>query len=151
MCMQYKSFENTDGKGEISCNEQFLLFPRCFLPVCRTFCHFHHIQICCLQILSIWTYPTNLSFGYQLRVNPLPNKPLFLRVCSTSFLKTPWEKEKLLVTSNFSFFHGVFYPFRELSANFVKFRIVVFKLFQFGRVQNLSFGKGLIYPFFATD
>ena len=31
----------------------------------------------------------------------LSNKPLFLRVCSTSFLKTHREKEKSLVTSNF--------------------------------------------------
>ena len=36
-------------------------------------------------------------------INPFPNKPWFLRVCSTSLLKTLWEKEKLLVTSNFSF------------------------------------------------
>ena len=38
-------------------------------------------------------------------VNPFPNKPWFLRVCSISLLKTLWEKEKLLVTSNFSFSH----------------------------------------------
>ena len=36
-------FENTVGKGEIARNEQFLLFPQCFLPVCRTFCPFHQI------------------------------------------------------------------------------------------------------------
>ena len=35
--------------------------------------------------------------------NPFTNKPWFLGVCSTSFLKTLREKEKLLVTSNFSF------------------------------------------------
>ena len=45
-----------------------------------------------------------------------------------------WEKEKLLVTSNFSFSHSVFYPFGELSAIFINFEIVVCKLFQFGRV-----------------
>ena len=28
-----------------------------------------------------------------------------------AFLKTLWEKEKLLVMSNFSFSHSVFYPF----------------------------------------
>ena len=27
MCLQYKSFENTEGKAEIASNEQFLLFP----------------------------------------------------------------------------------------------------------------------------
>ena len=35
--------KNTEGKGEIARNEQFLLFPQCFLPVWRTFCHFHQI------------------------------------------------------------------------------------------------------------
>ena len=44
-----------------------------------------------------------------------------------------WEKEKLLVTSNFSFSHSVFYSFGEISAIFIKFKIVVCKLFQFGR------------------
>ena len=43
MCLQYKYFENTVGKGEIARNEQFLLFPRCFLPVWRTFGNFHRI------------------------------------------------------------------------------------------------------------
>ena len=32
-CLQYKSFENTAGKGEIASDEQFLLFPQCFLSV----------------------------------------------------------------------------------------------------------------------
>ena len=38
-----KPFENTVGKGEIARNEQFLLFPQCFLPVWITFCHFRQI------------------------------------------------------------------------------------------------------------
>ena len=59
--------ENTVGKEELACNEQFLLFPQCYLP-----------------------------FG-----------------------KLP------------------------VSAIFIKFKIVVCKCFQFGRVQNLLFGKGL--------
>ena len=42
-----------------------------------------------------------------------------------------WEKEKLLVTSNFSFTHSVFYQFRELSVIYIKFKIVVCRLFQF--------------------
>ena len=43
-CLQYKSFENTVRKGEIARNEQFLLFPQCFLSVWRTSCHFHQTQ-----------------------------------------------------------------------------------------------------------
>ena len=42
-CLQYKSFENTGGKGEIPFNEQFLLFPQCFLSCWRTLCHFDQI------------------------------------------------------------------------------------------------------------
>ena len=42
-CLQCKSFENTVGKGEIARDEQFLLFPQCFLTVWRTFCNFHQI------------------------------------------------------------------------------------------------------------
>ena len=84
------------------------------------------------------------------KVNPFPNKPWFLRVCSTSLLKTLWEKEKLLVTSNFSFSHSVFYPFEEVSAIFIKFVIVVCKVFQFGQVNNFSFGKGLTNFSFVT-
>ena len=38
--------------------------------------------------------------------------PWFLLVCSISLLKTLWEKGILLVTSNFSFSHIVFCPFR---------------------------------------
>ena len=47
-------FENSVGKGEIARNEQFLLFPQSFLPFWRTFCHFHQIQNCHLQTLSVW-------------------------------------------------------------------------------------------------
>ena len=32
MHQQQTAFENIMGKGEIACNEQFLLFPQCFLP-----------------------------------------------------------------------------------------------------------------------
>ena len=31
MQQQQTAFENIVGKGEIACNEQFLLFPQCFL------------------------------------------------------------------------------------------------------------------------
>ena len=58
-------------------------------------------------------------------------------------LETLWKKEKLLITNNFSFTRSVFYPFGELHAIFIQFETVICKLFQFGRVQNLTFGEGL--------
>ena len=64
-----------------------------------------------------------------LSFNSFPNKPRFLRVCSTSLLKTLWEKDKLLITSNFSFPLSVFYPFGELFDMFIKIEIIVCKLF----------------------
>ena len=63
--------------------------------------------------------------------NPFPHNDTFWRPWESSLLKTLWEKEKLLVTSNFSFTHSVFYPLKELSAIFIKFKIVICRLFQF--------------------
>ena len=65
-CLQNKSFENTVGKGEIARHEQFLLFPQCFQPVSKTPCHFHQIQNCILQNLSVWK---DLKFVVCERVN----------------------------------------------------------------------------------
>ena len=53
----------------------------------------------------------------NLIVAPPPEKPLTLYSIDThfdasttdSFLKTLWEKKKLLVTSNFFFSHNIFY------------------------------------------
>ena len=42
------------GKGEIARNEQFLLFPHCFLSIWRAFCHFHKTWNYTLQTLSVW-------------------------------------------------------------------------------------------------
>ena len=81
--------------------------------------------------------------------NPLPNKPWFLRVCNISILKTLWEKEKLLVTNNFSFSHSVFFLFRELSAIFIEFKIVVCKLFHIWKSLKFVFwerGKLQLFP-----
>ena len=40
-CLYYKYFENTVGKGEIARTKQLTLFPHCFKPYWRNFCHFH--------------------------------------------------------------------------------------------------------------
>ena len=71
MCQWYKSFENPVGEGEITRNQQFLLLPQCFLPFWRTFCHFHKIQNCLLQTLSIWK--SCLKFVIWERVKKTPS------------------------------------------------------------------------------
>ena len=65
------------------------------------------------MIVCAW----NMQSDPRSALNPFPNKPWFLCVCSISLLKTLWEKEKLLVTSNFSFSHSVFYSFGEMLSN----------------------------------
>ena len=54
---------------------------------------------------------TTLRPKPQSSINPFPNKPWFLRVSSTSFFKTLWEKEKLLVNEQFLFFPQCFLPY----------------------------------------
>ena len=78
----------------------------------------------------------------KLPFNPFPKKPWVLYGCSTSLFKTLWEKEKLLVTSNFSFSHSGFYLFGKPFVIFIKFEIVVYKLFQFGSLKLCCLGKG---------
>ena len=75
-------------------------------------------------------------------INPFPNKPWFLRVCSTSLWKTLWEKEKLLVTSTFSFSLSVFYWLGQLSAIFV----TIYNC----RLQTLAVWKDLKYVVLET-
>ena len=68
-CLQYKSFENSVGKGDIAHDEQCLLFPQCFLPFWRTFCHFHQLKKIVVCKLLQAGGVKNLSFGKGLRVN----------------------------------------------------------------------------------
>ena len=94
----YVSFENTAEKGKIAYNRQFLLFPQCFLPIWRKFCHFHQIWKFRLQTLSIWK---SLKFVIWERVKNLlthyqtTNFRLFQteRVCRRQFqIWRKWQK-----------------------------------------------------------
>ena len=52
-CLQYRSFENTVGAGEIARNEQFLLFPQCFLPTCELSAIFIRFDIVVCKFFSL--------------------------------------------------------------------------------------------------
>ena len=75
-------------------------------------------------------------------INPFPNKPWFLHVCNTSLLKT-LGKGEIARNEQFLLFPQCFLLFRRTFWHFIKFEIVVCKLFQFGSVYNLSSGYGL--------
>ena len=85
--------------------------PLCGTRYVQQFIHAH--------LVSWFTHAT-------FSINPFPNNPWFLHVCSKGLLKTPREKEKLLVTSSFSFSHSVFYSFGEPSAIFIKLEGQIF-------------------------
>ena len=81
---------------------------------------------------------------FAVLYNPFTNRPSFLRVCSTRLLKTRWEKEKLLITSDFSFSPRHFLPFFEnFSAFSPNLKLSSVKSFDFGESKNCHLGKGL--------
>ena len=117
---QKKAFENIVPYGD------FPLYPQHFLAFQGQFSDFESKLRCRLQTLSIWT---------SLTCNRFPNKPWFYVFAVQVFWKHCGEK--MLEMSNCFFTHIVFYPFEELSTIFIKFEIVVCKLFQFGPVDLL--------------
>ena len=80
------------------------------------------IVFCLLPFSTVFQfYPVHLSIFSWSSFNLFPHNDTFWRPWETSFLKTLWEKEKMLVTSNFSFSHSVFYRwnnFLPFSSNF---------------------------------
>ena len=85
---------------------------------------------------------SNFSFSHtvfkRLELQTRKNKCLFGKE-----LNTLYDRMKLFATRNFALSNHVFYPFGELSVIFIKFKIVIFKLIQIGRVESLSFVKSL--------
>ena len=71
---------------------------------------------------------------YKPQCYPLPKQALILTCLQNKCFETLWEKEKLLITSNFSFSHRFFYTFEKLPTIFIKSKIAICKLFLFGRV-----------------
>ena len=79
--------------------------------------------------------PLTIKIHVSGSINPFPNKTGFSRLCSTSLLKTLWENEKLLVTSNFSFSQSFFLPLGKTSCHF--------HTMQNCRLQSFSVWKSL--------
>ena len=98
----------------------------------------HAFDLVCLsKILYVWLMCIgDKSAERRLnKINPFQNKPWFLRVCGASLWKALWEKEKLLIRSNFFFSHSVFYPSGVTFCHFHQIRNC--------RLQTLSVWKSL--------
>ena len=108
-----------------------------------------------INTISDWLnqmdYPITLCVTFKIYyktrhvVQPFPNNSLFLHVCSTNLLKTLWEKEKLLVTSNFSFSHNIFYPFGKSSAISSNSRLSSANSFSLEESKLCHLGKGFAW------
>ena len=157
-------FKNIVGKGENDGSHHFLLFPQCFLPCWRQKSSFELLLFFVCKCLQWMVDSEILSFGEDLTCVKVKGMSIcegfWLTLSQTSpcfyvsavqILKTLWKKEKLLVVNNFSFTHSVFLHIWRTLSFFFKFEIVVCKLFQFGRVQNLSFGKQLKQKLLETS
>ena len=105
-----KSFRKTLWKKvKLLKMSSFAFSHNVFHAICILRSFNRHISV---VVCSFFEFGTVSKWCIGEWVNPFTNKPWFLRVCSTSLLKTVWEKEKRLVTSNFSFSHSVFYLLR---------------------------------------
>ena len=71
----------------------------------------HHGPLVPLCFQKSFTADRKNQGFFLERINPFPHNNTFWRPWETNLLKTLWEKEKLLATSNFSFAHHVFYLF----------------------------------------
>ena len=113
LCTEVKSTSNQTCTS-VEGGEKYGLMIRVLVCafVCLSFRRFVCLSVCLyLYVTSSVCLPIRRTVIWFVRrsVNPFPNKQCFLRICITRLLKTPWEKEKLLVTINFSFSHSVFY------------------------------------------
>ena len=75
MHQQKTAFENIVGKEKIACNEQFLLFPQCFLLSLKIVSPFVNIS----DIISLFAAELEepkigmWGKGLRKRLNPFPN------------------------------------------------------------------------------
>ena len=120
------------GKGQSHTAIDSFTKPYSLLMTWERFFFLQH----CRKIVRCWlsAFSSISTSLLATNFNLLSNKPWFLHVCKTRFLKTLSEKKKLLIVSNFSFSNSVLYPFGELSAISSNSKCCL---------QTLSFWKGL--------
>ena len=107
-CLQYQSFEN------ITCNEQFLLFPQCILPLTLSQTN------PCFHMSAVWVFWEDSWERVTENFMPFSSN---LKLSSAKFFSS--EESKICSLGK---------GYRELYAIFIKFKTVVCKVFQFGRV-----------------
>ena len=81
---------------------------------------------------SLYLNPlSNIKKFGLVHINPFPKKLWFLCVCSSSLLKTLWEKEKLFIPSNSPFPKVLSTLLENFPPYSIEFKIVICKPFLF--------------------
>ena len=83
-------------------------------------------------LINDWAMPCFIQCIVEVH-SPISKQALVFMCLQNKPFGKMLEK-KLLITSNFTFSQSIFDPFVELSTFFIKFNIVVSKLFRYGRV-----------------
>ena len=135
----WKEVLKTVVKEEYTGKQHFILFPQYFLYLANT-------DIFILAKLNLFSFHNNIcpvtnNFFWSkfvsftcFELNPLPTITTFNDPGNEAFLSTLWEKEKMLVTRIFSFFHNVFYPFQNKFQFSIHIYFVICKCVHFGTV-----------------
>ena len=111
--------------------------------------HNHYFPQPCKRSV-LWLYRWYLSLTLtspftclQYKSFRICSKTLFTCLQYKSFENTVGKGE-IAGNGQYLLFPQCFLPVQKLSANFIKFEIVICKLFLFGKIENLFFGIGLI-------
>ena len=106
--LRKKTFKNIVGKEQMLVTSIFSFSHNVFYFSQNKFKFSSHIYFVCRLFQIGLVYNFVIWWGILLKFNPFSNKTWFLHVCCTSLLETLWEKEILLVMSNFSFSQSAF-------------------------------------------
>ena len=109
---------------------------RSLISICRTACDLEESGLTPVAPLLLTALPYSSTCSMVLNLSQTSH------VCSTSLLKTLWEKEKLLITSNFSFSKSAFYPSGKLSAIVINLKLSSANSFSSEESKICHFGRG---------
>ena len=131
-----RAIENIVAKGVIAQNEQFLHFPQWFksyLLIMKTFIYgsFHILDVF-KDACMVTDFQFRKFFAQIAKIGNLTFSHLqthFYTYAADDFIKALWQKEKLLIMSNFSFatmFSTVLNNKTAIYRNFPKFCLICF-------------------------
>ena len=116
----------------------------------NTSCKLEKQKLLVIRILSFFSDSLHKTFLYHLppnsKFNSFPHNPNCKQPRDKKLFKTLWLKEKMLVTSIFSFSHNIFHPSQTKIEVLIHiyFVVTVCKVFHFELILNFFICKALM-------